>query len=76
MPQAKAVCADFHTHIDEVCDGDGYAHEKASQFEWYIGAMLGFDVLYGHDKSMHLGWAMGSLQTLGNVLTEGESPAS
>ncbi len=70
----KAVCAEFHTHIDEARDGDGYAHEKVTQFEWHIGAMLGFDISNGHHKSMHLGWAMGALQSLSNVLTaEGES---
>jgi hypothetical protein len=66
---AKAVCADFHTYIDERCNEDGYAHEKASQFEWHIGAALGFDITNGHDKSMHIGWAMGAQSSLSDVLT-------
>jgi hypothetical protein len=65
---AKAVCTEFHTYIDERCHGGGYAHEKASQFEWHIGAALGFDVTNGHDKSMHIGWAMAAHSTLSDVL--------
>ena len=65
----KSVCEDFHTHIDERCNEDGYANDKASDFEWHIGAALGFDITNGKEKSMHISWAMGAQSSLSNVLT-------
>ncbi len=67
---ARIQCEDFRRYIDTERDGHGYAHEKVSQYQWHIGAALGFDITNGHDKAQHLGWALGAFWTLRDVLTE------
>ncbi|MCP4026778.1 MULTISPECIES: hypothetical protein [Sphingomonas] len=67
---ARIHCDDFRRYIDTERGGHGYAHEKVSQYQWHIGAALGFDITNGHDKAQHLGWALGAFWTLRDVLTE------
>ena len=67
---ARIQCEDFRRYIDDDRDGYGYAHEKVSQYQWHIGASLGFDITNGHDKAQHIGWALGAFWTLRDVLTE------
>lgn len=67
---ARIQCEDFRRYIDTERDGHGYAHEKVSQYQWHVGAALGFDITNGHDKAQRLGWALGAFWTLRDVLTE------
>ncbi|RZL84769.1 MAG: hypothetical protein EOP66_02385 [Sphingomonas sp.] len=67
---ARVQCDDFRRYIDEARDGYGYAREKISQYQWHIGAALGFDITNGHDKAQHIGWALSAFWTLRDLLTE------
>lgn len=64
------IAADIGQHIDDNLHGHPYAHEKVGQMVWHIGAVLGFDVTNGHDKSMHLSWALGAISVLKDVLDQ------
>ena len=66
----RNVAADIDRHIEDHLDGHGYAHEKVGQMVWHIGAVLGFDITNGHDRTMHLSWALGAIGTLQDVLSK------
>ncbi len=68
----RGVCVDFDEYIEEKRHGHGYAHEKVGRVLWHLGAALGFDVTNGHDKSQHLSWAFGDMDTLGGLLIQGD----
>ena len=68
--QLGMTCDKVRRLIDRTRDGDGYAHEKVTGFQWNINAILGFDQRNGHDDERHRVWALGELGTLRNLLEE------
>lgn len=60
---AIAFASDLHRiAVDDFAD-DAYLREKASQFEWHIGAALGFDETNGHPDDQHRVWSLGALSS-------------
>lgn len=60
---------DLRAHVESLdLDEAGYAVEKIVEAEWHVGAMFGLDVDNGLPVRQHHVGALGSLQTLRNVL--------
>jgi len=62
---------DLREYVESLGSIDiGYAVEKIVEAEWHVGAMFGLDVDNGKPVTQHHVWALGSLQTLSNVLQQ------
>lgn len=70
---AVILCDQFHAYVDEHREGYPYAHEKVTQFQWHIGAAVGFEITNGLPKEQHTSSALGALWSLRDVLTQGQA---
>lgn len=60
---ARVYGRDLEETAAEDFGDDAYLREKAGQFQWHMGAALGFDETNGHDAGMHRTWALGAVSS-------------
>jgi hypothetical protein len=68
---ARRLSDDVRAHVDEHKGGSGNLRMLLTEYDWHIGAALGFAVTNDKPADQHRGWALGALQSLEGHLTRG-----
>lgn len=63
---SQAILKYFESDEDK---WDRYTHQKVSGAAWHIAAALGYGPDNGHNRSQHVSWAYGEIDTLLHVIS-------